>query len=169
MRKLVIVLLVVAMLLPSAGTAFADTIYIVQPGDTLSRIAQRFGVPMATIMAANGISNPNLIFSGQRLTIPGPGTGPGPAPTQPPGSGIQSIMSASGIANANLIFVGQRLTIPGAGGPPAATPVPQPTSPPPAGTQAPPTGSQIYVVQRGDTLSRIAQRFGVAMARIMSA
>src|SRR5687768_8042620 len=126
MRKLVIVLLVVAMLLPSAGTAFADTIYIVQPGDTLSRIAQRFGVPMATIMAANGISNPNLIFSGQRLTIPGPGTGPGPAPTQPPGSGnqtyivqrgdtlflisrrfnvsIQSIMSASGIANANLIF-----------------------------------------------------------------
>ncbi len=188
MRKLLIIMLVVAMLLPAAGTAFADTIYVVQPGDSLSRIAQRFGVPMATIMAANGITNPNVIFSGQRLNIPGPGTGP--APTQPPSGGsqsyivqrgdtlflisrrfnvtVQSIMSASGIANPNLIFVGQRLTIPGAGGNP--NPPPAATNAPPAATQPPPaTGAQTYIVQRGDTLSRIAQRFGVAMANIMSA
>ena len=84
MRRVMIIMLIVAMLMPAAGTAFADTIYVVQPGDSLSRIAQRFGVPMATIMSANGIVNPNLIFAGQRLTIPGPGTGPAPAPTQAP-------------------------------------------------------------------------------------
>ncbi len=184
MRRILIILLVVSLLLPAAGTAFADTVYVVQRGDTLSNIAQRFGVAMASIMAANGITNPNLIFVGQRLTIPGPG---GTNPTSPPSTGsqrytvqrgdtlflisrrfnttVQAIMTASGLTNPNLIFVGQQLTIPGSSG---GTPVP--TSPP-AGTPVPPppSGNQIYVVVRGDTLSRIAQRFGVAMARIMSA
>jgi LysM repeat protein len=44
--------------------------YTVKSGDTLTAIAARFGSTVAKIAAANGISNPNKIYVGQRLTIP---------------------------------------------------------------------------------------------------
>jgi tyrosinase len=45
--------------------------YVVQQGDTLSGIAQRFGVSLQALEAANPqISDPNLIFPGQLVTIP---------------------------------------------------------------------------------------------------
>ncbi len=50
---------------PPAGTA-----YVVQYGDTLGRIAQRFGVNMWVLARVNNIVNLNLIYAGQRLTIP---------------------------------------------------------------------------------------------------
>ena len=56
------------MFLPSAQGAIAA--YIVQPGDTLSELAQRYGTSVEAIAQANGIANPNLIFAGQRLSIP---------------------------------------------------------------------------------------------------
>jgi predicted chitinase/LysM repeat protein len=45
--------------------------YVVKAGDTLSAIGARFGVSYQQIAAANGISNPNRIYVGQQLTIPG--------------------------------------------------------------------------------------------------
>jgi len=45
--------------------------YTVKPGDTLSAIAQRFRTTVNAIAAANGINNPNLIYAGQKLIIPG--------------------------------------------------------------------------------------------------
>ena len=45
-------------------------IYEVQPGDVLSAVAQRFGVSMADIMAANGLEDPNTLRVGQSLLIP---------------------------------------------------------------------------------------------------
>lgn len=50
--------------------AVGGTQYTVSRGDTLGRLAQRFGVSMNTIMRANGITNPNRIRIGQALTIP---------------------------------------------------------------------------------------------------
>ncbi|GGG06074.1 hypothetical protein GCM10010912_58400 [Paenibacillus albidus] len=47
-------------------------LYIVQSGDTLSAIAQRFQTTMPAIMAANVICNPNYIFIGMPLIIPDP-------------------------------------------------------------------------------------------------
>ena len=46
--------------------------YTVQPGDTLSAIAVTYGVSIDDLMAVNGISDPNSIFAGQELQIPGP-------------------------------------------------------------------------------------------------
>jgi LysM repeat protein len=51
--------------------ALEDQSYIVVPGDRLSKIAEAFEVPMACIVRANRIANPDLIFIGQRLLIPG--------------------------------------------------------------------------------------------------
>ena len=45
--------------------------YVVQSGDQLASIAKRSNTTTAEIMALNRISNPNKIFAGQRLLIPG--------------------------------------------------------------------------------------------------
>jgi LysM repeat protein len=46
------------------------TYHKVLPGENLYRISLTYGVPMATIAAANGIVNYNLIYAGQTLCIP---------------------------------------------------------------------------------------------------
>jgi LasA protease len=54
--------------------------YVVQPGDTLGLIAQRYGVSLEEVITANSITNPNLLEVGQGLVIPVPTpSGPGPA------------------------------------------------------------------------------------------
>ncbi len=59
-----------------AGTEIPETTdapgpYIVQQGDTLSQIAVAYGVSIDDLMAANGLSDPDSIFAGQELRIPG--------------------------------------------------------------------------------------------------
>ena len=54
--------------------------YTIQPGDTLSWIANHFGVPMDAIQQANSIDNPGLIIAGHTLTIPRPAPAATPAP-----------------------------------------------------------------------------------------
>jgi LysM repeat protein len=58
-----------------AGSASAATRYTVQQGDTLSGIAQQLGLSSwRSLYRANpGIDNPNLIFVGQKLLVPGNG------------------------------------------------------------------------------------------------
>lgn len=102
-------------------------VYTVRYGDTLYSIARRFGVSVQAITRANGITNPNRIYVGQRLIIPGGGS------TLPPSGGVWytvrrgdtmaaiawrfgvnmwAIVQANNIQNPNLIYVGQRLYIP---------------------------------------------------------
>ena len=61
--------------LPSVTTTLAPTttrvpFYDVQQGDNLQGIADRLGIAMADLAAANGITDPNKIQAGQRLTVP---------------------------------------------------------------------------------------------------
>jgi murein DD-endopeptidase MepM/ murein hydrolase activator NlpD len=51
---------------PSSGPT-----YTIQPGDTLSSIADRFSISLNDLMAANNITDPNTIQAGQQLVIPG--------------------------------------------------------------------------------------------------
>jgi LysM repeat protein len=77
--------------------------YTVRAGDTLSAIGARFGVSYQAIAAANGIENPNLIYPGQRLTIPGRGNTPAPTPSPaepeptPPTSDVSGIEDRPGV------------------------------------------------------------------------
>jgi LysM repeat protein len=61
----------------AVGTAARTTRYVVQPGDTLSGIAARFGLPggWQALYAANRTAigpDPNVIRTGTVLTVPGP-------------------------------------------------------------------------------------------------
>jgi hypothetical protein len=56
---------------------------VVQAGDSLLGIADRFGVSVAAIVSANKLDNPDFVFSGQRLIIPS-GDAPLPAATATP-------------------------------------------------------------------------------------
>lgn len=54
---------------PSSVEQVAQT-YVIQSGDTLSVIAERFGVSIEALSQANGIDDVNTIRPGQELVIP---------------------------------------------------------------------------------------------------
>ena len=73
---------------PTATTAATETpiegdYYTIQSGDTLSTIAQKTGVSEEVIMAANNMSNANVLVAGQDLLIPGWTGGTVPTSSQP--------------------------------------------------------------------------------------
>jgi hypothetical protein len=64
-------------LLPSSGAPTAvpgptQQLYVVQAGDTMSRIANKFHIPLATLIEVNRttIPNPDSLQIGQQVTIP---------------------------------------------------------------------------------------------------
>ena len=44
--------------------------YIVQPGDTLWAIARRTGTNVHYLLVLNNLTNPDLLFAGQRIFVP---------------------------------------------------------------------------------------------------
>jgi N-acetylmuramoyl-L-alanine amidase len=53
-----------------ALTLGASAAYTVRPGDTLTGIAARFGVTVADLARANGITDPNRVQAGRLLDVP---------------------------------------------------------------------------------------------------
>lgn len=102
-------------------------LYFVKSGDTLFEISRRFGTTVQAILAANVICNPDLIFVGQPLIIPGPElelpqAGGGPYYVVLPGdtlwclarefnTTISVLAAINQIPNPNLIFAGAELLI----------------------------------------------------------
>lgn len=137
----------------------ADTVYIVRTGDTLYRLARRFGTTVDAIMAYNGLTS-TTIYVGQRLYIPG-------APPPPAdywwyqvragdtlyrlacryGTTVQAIMNVNGLTS-TMIYVDQWLRI--------------------SGYTPPAPGVIQYQVRYGDTLSEIAQWYGTTVRAIMA-
>jgi LysM repeat protein len=160
-----VVIVILALALPVSAQAAGRT-YVVKCGDTLTSIAARTGTTVWAIVRANGLRNPNYIWVGQVLIIPGPGG------TPPPygcgsyyvvrrgdtlsqigrlfGTSAWAIASANGLRNANYIWAGQRLYIPCGGGGAA-------------------WGRFVHIVRRGDTLYSIARRYGTCVQAIMRA
>lgn len=97
--------------------------YTVQPGDTLSGIASKFGTSYQTLASLNGISNPNVIYVGQVLQVTGSASASSSvyytvragdnlsSIASRYGTSYQSIASLNGLANPNLIYAGQTLKI----------------------------------------------------------
>ena len=55
----------------SGGPPLRASVHIVQRGETMASIAQRYGVTADAVTHANGIPDPRRIYIGQRLDIPG--------------------------------------------------------------------------------------------------
>jgi murein DD-endopeptidase MepM/ murein hydrolase activator NlpD len=56
---------------PEPLTVSGDVIHVVQPGETLFRIATNYGLTVNQVAQANGITDPTLIYAGQQLIISG--------------------------------------------------------------------------------------------------
>jgi len=142
----VVVLLMMAVPSQAAPVADEPVVYIVQPGDRLVDIAARYGVSAGAIVRANRLANSDVIYPGQRLTIPVPGAAtstPTTTPTQPPATPTV---------------------------PPATTPVSTPDGTPAATPSATATaGPKYHTVELGDTLAKIARAYGVTSAAIVEA
>jgi LysM repeat protein len=107
---------------PQPPVTGALTTYHVVRGDTLQLIAGWYGTNWQTLAQLNAIPNPNLIFPGQRLSVPA-------APNRTANytvrrgdtlnsiavrfsTSVNAITARNGIVNPNLIFTGQFLAIP---------------------------------------------------------
>jgi LysM repeat protein len=55
---------------PGAGVSALAGSHLVQPGETLSGIAARYGTSVASLAGANGLASANLIVAGTRLRVP---------------------------------------------------------------------------------------------------
>jgi LysM repeat protein len=76
---------------PAGGVPGAGGQYQIQSGDTLSQIAQQNGMSVDQLLAANPqITDPNMIFAGQALNIPGA------AATAQGGNFLSNIFSGGG-------------------------------------------------------------------------
>lgn len=117
-------------------------IHVVEPGEALSRIAQRYEVDLRALMRANNITKPDDIVTGQELVIPGPDENV--APTVKPTEPATEEPAAK----------------------PAEPPTPAPTALP---THAPAEGPTTHTVRPGETASEIAKQYGVKLADLLRA
>jgi LysM repeat protein len=129
----------------------------VRNGDTLSGIAARHGVSLGELLSANPqIRNPDLIYPGQAVHLPGGGGGG--EVTVRSGDTLSGIAAGNGlslgallsanpqISNPDLIHPGQTIRLPGGAG-----------------------ATHDVTVRSGDTLSGIAARNGVSLDALVAA
>jgi spore coat assembly protein SafA len=141
-------------------------VYYVARGDTLKKLAARFGTTVEEIARLNNIWNYNLIYEGQKLLIPTGGSSypPGDPPSSPPpGSGtyvvqsgdtmrkiaarfdvsLQNLIAANPqIRNPDLIYRGQVIYLPGSG--------------------------TLHTVRGGETLKKIAASYGASLQNLIA-
>lgn len=111
-----------AALLATAQPAMAAG-YDIAPGDTLSSISAQTGVPVSTLVRANGLSDPNRIIAGEDFKIPNSAL-PTSVHEVRNGETLSSIAARYGVSigalakmndivDVNFIVSGERLEIPG--------------------------------------------------------
>jgi len=145
-----------------AVVAASNVNHTVRRGETLSRIAKRYGTTVTAIASANGIKNCHRLRIGQVLAIPG-----GEYAAPPENSGIHTVRKGetlSGIAqkygvrmsdisawndlsSRRTIYPGQKLIV--------------------ASSKAPQDRVIVHKVKRGDTIHSIAQKYGSSTGRLL--
>ncbi|MEO5289108.1 LysM peptidoglycan-binding domain-containing protein [Limosilactobacillus allomucosae] len=160
--------------------------YTVQSGDTLSGIALKFSTTSSTLAQLNSISNPNLIYVGQRLLVNQSSSSNSSSSSQSSSattnteasaasytvkSGdtlstiasqynttVNQIVSLNQLSNPNLIYVGQVLKLKNS----------QTTNSSSSSSSTAATTAGTYTVKAGDTLSAIASRYSTSSSTLAS-
>jgi len=146
----------------------------VKPGETLSEIADRAGISIKRLMELNGISKADHVEVGQKLKVPGragsssSSSGGGAVATgrvtvregdtlseiaDRQGMSLNQLIALNGLSKADHVEVGQTLKVTGK----VAT-APAPFR----------KGANVHVVRSGESLSAIADGYGVPMSRLVA-
>ncbi len=134
-----------------APFATAQEMYTVEPGDTLSTLAERYGVSVDSILAANMLTGSDLM-AGAVLNIPSTDTytvSPGDTLSGVSGQTgipVEELMALNGLNDTTLI-IGQELILGGAA----------------------PSEPLIVEIEPGDSLWSLAERYGVPVDSLSSA
>ena len=64
-RRVMRIFLIILFIGKSVNCFGADSVHVVRQNETLSQIANKYGVSMSAIQVLNNISNPNLLFAGK--------------------------------------------------------------------------------------------------------
>ncbi len=136
----------------------------IQRGDTLSKIANKYGTTVEELVKINDIKNKNLIYAGNILKVPFTTSGGNDGLEEITyivkkgdtlsrialnyNTSVNTIAKENNIQNVNLIYPGQRLIIKTEG----------------MGTEM---GHMCYKVVRGDTLYSISRRYHTSIANIV--
>lgn len=106
---------------PPADSSPSYITYVIQPGDTLSEIAKRYGTSVTELVKINKIPDPDKIYAGNTLKVPESGAG-APYYTIRPGDTLSSIAARfgttvnaltaiNGIADPDKIYAGNRIRV----------------------------------------------------------
>jgi LysM repeat protein len=182
LRFVLILALLLTFLAAGPVAQAEEDVHVVSIGDSLAAIAKAYSVSLTELAQNNGIANPNIIFVGQRLVIPGTAAALERAAADPDvlpaGSGyytvqrgdalaqiakdhgmnLKDILRLNGLTNANLVWVGQQLRVS------ARVQAIQPEK-----QDKPAVASTIYVVQAEDTLEAIALEHNIGVQYLMLA
>ncbi|MFC0561004.1 LysM peptidoglycan-binding domain-containing protein [Halalkalibacter alkalisediminis] len=142
----------------------STTIHTVQSGDTLWKIAQKYGVTVDAIVKINHLNETNYLWVGQKLTIPSTQQS---VPNVPTENRVHTVVSGdtlwkiaqkyqvtmdalvkiNNLTESQYLMIGQKLTIPT---------TQQPTSP----------QMIVHAVVLGDTLWKIAQKYQITVQQL---
>ncbi|WP_022890109.1 muramidase family protein [Agromyces italicus] len=172
---------------PASATAAAvpEEIVVVE-GDTVSGIAERFGLSTAEVLAHNGLGWSSMIFPGQRLALPGGRAAATPPPARDAiakhlvaegdtmsgiaeryGVALNELLRVNGLGRQSLIFPGEAIVLP----PDADDRI----EPSPVAEAADPddaidaTPADTHLVVDGDTVWDIAARNDVEVDALIAA
>jgi LysM repeat protein len=164
MRRRFAAALALALLVPLPGLAGE---VVVKSGETLSEIADRYGTTVNRLMEMNGLRDANDLWAGSRIKVPGnvySGGGSGNYTVKAGetlseiadryGTTVNQLMRLNGLRDANDLWAGSRIQVPGAS--------------PRSSQAAVNRNASRHTVQTGETLSEIADRYGVPMSRLVA-
>ncbi|MFM7696689.1 MAG: LysM peptidoglycan-binding domain-containing protein [Vulcanococcus sp.] len=168
MRRRSAALLALALLLPLPALAGE---VVVKPGDTLGELAERYGTTVERLMQLNGLRGPQDLWAGSRIRVPGAGGGPAAGSgggnytvksgetlseiAERYGTSVQRLMDLNGLRSPQDLWAGSRIQVPGAGGARRTAAVVN-------------KAAKQHTVQSGETLSLIADRYGIPMERLVA-
>jgi LysM repeat protein len=132
------------------GTALADTVHVVSPGDTYWKISQWYGVDLTALLNANGANGNSVLYVGQRVTIPTKNAGyivkAGDTYwiiSQKMNVDMNELLALNGANTGSVLYKGQSIKLP--------------------------SSVKTHTVKQGETFWIISNAYGISMQSLMKA